>query len=114
MLPLSLIFAFSLLCRVSVYFNLNAIIYCTIQYSDYLQYLFFTHPSLCLLQKELHNGNCPYMTAYKLVTVHFRWWGLQGRVENFIHKVIHQHRYMVPHHQQKTGSTYSIRKKPLP
>ncbi|KAA0705883.1 Phosphatidylinositol transfer protein beta isoform [Triplophysa tibetana] len=37
-------------------------------------------------QKELHNGNCPYMTAYKLVTVHFRWWGLQGRVENFIHK----------------------------
>lgn len=37
-------------------------------------------------KKELHNGNCPYMTAYKLVTVHFRWWGLQGRVENFIHK----------------------------
>ncbi|CAB1341264.1 unnamed protein product, partial [Coregonus sp. 'balchen'] len=36
--------------------------------------------------KELHNSNCPYMTAYKLVTVHFRWWGLQGRVENFIHK----------------------------
>ncbi|XP_064845011.1 phosphatidylinositol transfer protein, beta, like [Oncorhynchus masou masou] len=37
-------------------------------------------------KKELHNINCPYMTAYKLVTVHFRWWGLQGRVENFIHK----------------------------
>ncbi|MCI4385006.1 hypothetical protein PGIGA_G00045330 [Pangasianodon gigas] len=37
-------------------------------------------------KKELHNSNCPYMTAYKLVTVHFRWWGLQGRVENFIHK----------------------------
>lgn len=37
-------------------------------------------------KKELHNSNCPYMTAYKLVTVHFRWWGLQGRVEKFIHK----------------------------
>ncbi|KAJ8347350.1 hypothetical protein SKAU_G00287510 [Synaphobranchus kaupii] len=36
-------------------------------------------------KKELHSGNCPYMTAYKLVTVHFRWWGLQGRVEKFIH-----------------------------
>ncbi|XP_068919917.1 phosphatidylinositol transfer protein alpha isoform-like isoform X2 [Petaurus breviceps papuanus] len=28
----------------------------------------------------------PHMCAYKLVTVKFRWWGLQGRVENFIHK----------------------------
>ncbi|KAG9333295.1 hypothetical protein JZ751_012882 [Albula glossodonta] len=37
-------------------------------------------------KKELHSSNCPYMTAYKLVTVHFRWWGLQGRVEKFIHK----------------------------
>uniref|UniRef100_A0AAY4CLU4 Phosphatidylinositol transfer protein beta isoform n=1 Tax=Denticeps clupeoides TaxID=299321 RepID=A0AAY4CLU4_9TELE len=37
-------------------------------------------------KKELHNSNCPYMTAYKLVTVHFRWWGLQGRVESYIHK----------------------------
>ncbi|CAM5117437.1 unnamed protein product [Eretmochelys imbricata] len=26
------------------------------------------------------------MCAYKLVTVKFRWWGLQGRVEKFIHK----------------------------
>ena len=25
------------------------------------------------------------MTAYKLVTVQFKWWGLQDRVENFIH-----------------------------
>ncbi|XP_064180735.1 phosphatidylinositol transfer protein beta isoform-like isoform X1 [Anguilla rostrata] len=37
-------------------------------------------------KKKLHNSKCPYMTAYKLVTVHFRWWGLQGRVEKFIHK----------------------------
>jgi len=27
----------------------------------------------------------PVMTAYKLVTVQFKWWGLQDRVENFIH-----------------------------
>ena len=25
------------------------------------------------------------MTAYKLVTIQFKWWGLQDRVENFIH-----------------------------
>jgi len=27
----------------------------------------------------------PVMTCYKLVTVHFKWWGIQGKVENFIH-----------------------------
>merc|ERR1711978_568296 len=27
----------------------------------------------------------PVMTAYKLVTIQFKWWGLQDRVENFIH-----------------------------
>ena len=27
----------------------------------------------------------PVMTAYKLVTVQFKWWGLQTKVENFIH-----------------------------
>jgi len=27
----------------------------------------------------------PIMTAYKLVTIQFKWWGLQDRVENFIH-----------------------------
>ena len=25
------------------------------------------------------------MTAYKLVTIQFKWFGLQDRVENFIH-----------------------------
>uniref|UniRef100_A0A668AQ88 Phosphatidylinositol transfer protein beta isoform n=1 Tax=Myripristis murdjan TaxID=586833 RepID=A0A668AQ88_9TELE len=30
--------------------------------------------------------DCPRMCAYKLVTVKFRWWGLQTKVENFIHK----------------------------
>ncbi|KAF3849225.1 hypothetical protein F7725_015722, partial [Dissostichus mawsoni] len=30
--------------------------------------------------------DCPYMCAYKLVTVKFKWWGLQTKVENFIHR----------------------------
>lgn len=29
------------------------------------------------------------MCAYKLVTVKFKWWGLQNKVENFIQKVCH-------------------------
>uniref|UniRef100_A0A8C5PXV8 Phosphatidylinositol transfer protein N-terminal domain-containing protein n=1 Tax=Leptobrachium leishanense TaxID=445787 RepID=A0A8C5PXV8_9ANUR len=33
-----------------------------------------------------NNPSSPHMCAYKLVTVKFRWWGLQGRVEKFIHK----------------------------
>lgn len=37
-------------------------------------------------QDELQS-DCPHMCAYKLVTVKFRWWGLQTKVENFIHKV---------------------------
>lgn len=27
------------------------------------------------------------MCAYKLVTIKFKWWGLQNKVENFIQKV---------------------------
>jgi len=27
----------------------------------------------------------PVMTAYKLVTINFKWWGLQNKVESFIH-----------------------------
>uniref|UniRef100_A0A3B3ZX94 Phosphatidylinositol transfer protein alpha isoform n=1 Tax=Periophthalmus magnuspinnatus TaxID=409849 RepID=A0A3B3ZX94_9GOBI len=30
--------------------------------------------------------DCPHMCAYKLVTVKFKWWGLQNKVENFIQK----------------------------
>ncbi|ORX98708.1 Phosphotidylinositol transfer protein, beta [Basidiobolus meristosporus CBS 931.73] len=30
----------------------------------------------------------PVMTAYKLVTVKFQWFGLQGRVESFIHGIM--------------------------
>lgn len=39
-------------------------------------------------QKELNsNPEYPRMCAYKLVTVKFKWWGLQTKVENFIHEV---------------------------
>ncbi|KAG7253702.1 hypothetical protein CRUP_000729, partial [Coryphaenoides rupestris] len=38
-------------------------------------------------QTELMNKtDSPKMCAYKLVTVNFKWWGMQTRVENFIHK----------------------------
>ena len=44
-----------------------------------------------LIKQELVNQkDCPYMCAYKLVTVKFKWWGLQNKVENFIHKVSDQ------------------------
>uniref|UniRef100_A0A4W4F4X4 Phosphatidylinositol transfer protein alpha isoform n=1 Tax=Electrophorus electricus TaxID=8005 RepID=A0A4W4F4X4_ELEEL len=36
---------------------------------------------------ELHQkADCPHMCAYKLVTVKFKWFGLQNKVEGFIHK----------------------------
>uniref|UniRef100_A0A8D0GPY3 Phosphatidylinositol transfer protein alpha isoform n=1 Tax=Sphenodon punctatus TaxID=8508 RepID=A0A8D0GPY3_SPHPU len=37
-------------------------------------------------KKELGKSDCPYMCAYKLVTVKFKWWGLQNKVESFIQK----------------------------
>ncbi|GLD52374.1 phosphatidylinositol transfer protein beta isoform isoform X2 [Lates japonicus] len=38
-------------------------------------------------KKELvSKTDCPKMCAYKLVTVKFKWWGLQTKVENFIHE----------------------------
>lgn len=45
-------------------------------------------------QNELKT-DCPHMCAYKLVTVKFRWWGLQTKVENFIHKVIDNNTFML-------------------
>lgn len=30
------------------------------------------------------------MTCYKLVSVEFKWWGLQGKMERYIHKVERQ------------------------
>ncbi|XP_019362210.1 PREDICTED: phosphatidylinositol transfer protein beta isoform [Gavialis gangeticus] len=38
-------------------------------------------------KKELAaDEDCPKMCAYKLVTIKFKWWGLQNKVENFIQK----------------------------
>ncbi|KAI9542389.1 hypothetical protein NQZ68_020736 [Dissostichus eleginoides] len=38
-------------------------------------------------KKELpKKTDCPHMCAYKLVTVKFKWWGLQNKVESFIQK----------------------------
>lgn len=55
-----------------------------------LTYTFCDH-TFCVwvwLQKELpKKTDCPHMCAYKLVTVKFKWWGLQNKVENFIQKV---------------------------
>lgn len=42
---------------------------------------------LSSLQDEVKT-DCPHMCAYKLVTVKFRWWGLQTKVESFIQKVL--------------------------
>ena len=40
-------------------------------------------------QKELaSDSEKPHMCAYKLVTVHFKWWGLQNNMESLIHKVL--------------------------
>lgn len=54
-------------------------------------YLLTIQKYLCVyLQKELPNKkDCPHMCAYKLVTVKFKWWGLQNKVESFIQKVCH-------------------------
>ncbi|KAM3875384.1 phosphatidylinositol transfer protein alpha isoform-like [Diretmus argenteus] len=39
-------------------------------------------------KKELsNNSSCPHMCAYKLVTVNFKWFGLQTKIENTILKV---------------------------
>lgn len=40
-----------------------------------------------LLQEGWINSQEPIMCSYKLVTVKFEVWGLQTRVEQFVHKV---------------------------
>lgn len=40
-----------------------------------------------LLQEGWINNQDPIMCSYKLVTVKFEVWGLQTRVEQFVHKV---------------------------
>lgn len=41
-----------------------------------------------LLQEGWRDTQDPIMCSYKLVTVKFEVWGLQTRVEQFVHKVI--------------------------
>lgn len=53
-----------------------------------LEILIFMCTTLGFVQSELpNNPNCPHMCAYKLVTVEFKWLGLQNRIENYIQKV---------------------------
>lgn len=40
-----------------------------------------------LLQEGWINSQDPIMCSYKLVSVKFEVWGLQSRVEQFVHKV---------------------------
>ncbi|KAL2099940.1 hypothetical protein ACEWY4_004334 [Coilia grayii] len=37
-------------------------------------------------EELLSKPELPRMCAYKLVTVKFKWWGLQSKIENFIHR----------------------------
>ena len=41
-----------------------------------------------LVGPNWERGVDPVMCCYKLVTVEFKWWGLQNKVEKFIHRVI--------------------------
>lgn len=50
------------------------------------------------LEGNWKNSVEPVMTAYKLVTVQFKWWGLQTKVEDFIHKT--QKRVFTNFHRQ--------------
>jgi len=50
------------------------------------------------LSGDWKNSADPVMTAYKLVTVQFKWWGLQTKVENFIHTT--QRRLFTNFHRQ--------------
>lgn len=47
-----------------------------------------------LLQEGWINSQDPIMCSYKLVTVKFEVWGLQSRVEQFVHKVGMQRVYV--------------------
>ena len=46
------------------------------------------------------------MTAYKLVTIQFKWFGLQDRVENFIHST--EKRIFTNFHRQ-VSQIYKLR-----
>jgi len=51
------------------------------------------------LQKDWMHSVTPVMTSYKYCAVEFRYWGLQSRVESFIHKVGLRDALLIGHRQ---------------
>lgn len=51
------------------------------------------------LQKDWVRNAQPVMTSYKYCAVEFRYWGLQSRVENFIHKAGLRDVFLLGHRQ---------------
>ena len=49
-----------------------------------------------LTTPDWKNSVDPVMTCYKLVTVEFKWWGLQGKVESFIMQTERRHTFFSP------------------
>lgn len=51
------------------------------------------------LKKDWKNHTTPVMTSYKYCSVEFRYWGLQSRVESFIHKMALRDVFVLGHRQ---------------
>lgn len=64
--------------------NMRVFIFTTLQ--D-LRYFKSDKTSRGILQEGWRDTQDPIMCSYKLVTVKFEVWGLQTRVEQFVHKV---------------------------
>lgn len=55
--------------------------------------------------RETHQ---PIMCSYKLVTVKFEVWGLQTRVEQFVHKVSETGAVPYPSHKQNSSTPRDV------
>jgi len=51
------------------------------------------------LEKDWARSAQPIMTSYKYCSVEFRYWGLQSRIENFIHKAGLRDTFLLGHRQ---------------
>jgi len=51
------------------------------------------------LEKDWTRNTQPIMTSYKYCSVEFRYWGLQSRIENFIHKAGLRDTFLLGHRQ---------------
>jgi len=51
------------------------------------------------LREGWMNSTQPVMTSYKYCSVEFRYWGLQSRVENFVHKAALRDVFLLGHRQ---------------